>query len=120
MATIKQIRNFLVLAQELHFARAAETLGISQAALSAEIRKLEHDVGCQLFDRSDRWQIRLTDAGAAYLQHISPLPELLDNAREAARRAVRGETGELSIVVANTVYDSLDVGRFFASSPSAP
>ena len=61
MATFKQIRNFLTLAQELHFARAAETLGISQAALSAEIRKLEQDVGCQLFDRSDRWQIRLTD-----------------------------------------------------------
>ncbi|MBQ9804557.1 MAG: LysR family transcriptional regulator [Lentisphaeria bacterium] len=113
MATFKQIRNFLTLAQELHFARAAETLGISQAALSAEIRKLEQDVGCQLFDRSDRWQIRLTDAGSAYLQHISPLPELLDNAREAAKRAVRGETGELSIVVANTVYDSLDVGRLF-------
>jgi len=113
MATIKQIRNFLVLAEELHFARAAETLEISQAALSAEIRKLEQDVGCQLFDRSDRWQIRLTDAGTAYLQHISPLPELLDNAREAARRAVRGETGELSIVVANTVYDSLDAGRIF-------
>ena len=55
MATLKQIHDFLLLAEELHFARAAEKLGISQAALSLEVRKLEHSLGAQLFDRSDRW-----------------------------------------------------------------
>lgn len=113
MPTIRQIRNFLLLSSELHFARAAEKLAISQAALSSEIRKLENEIGCQLFDRSDRWQIRLTEAGQAYLQQVSALPDLLANAQESARRAARGETGTLSIAVANAVYDSLDVGAVF-------
>jgi DNA-binding transcriptional LysR family regulator len=113
MITIKQIHNFLVLAEELHFARAAEKLMISQAALSMEIKKLESSLGCKLLDRSDRWQIRLTDAGTAYFQQIRLLPQIMDKALDAARRAERGESGKLSVVVANVVYDSFDVGALF-------
>ncbi len=113
MATFKQISNFLTLASELHFARAAEKLGISQAALSMDIRKLEKSLNCQLFDRSDRWQIHLTEAGQVYCKQISALPELLATARRSAQRAARGETGDISVVVANAVYDLLDVGAIF-------
>lgn len=113
MATLKQIDNFLTLASELHFARAAEKLGISQAALSMDIRKLEKSLNCQLFDRSDRWQILLTEAGESYFQQVKSIPAMLQNARQSVQRAARGEIGNLSIVVANTVYDSLDVGAIF-------
>lgn len=113
MITLKQITNFLALAAELHFARAAEKLGISQAALSMDIRKLEKSLNAQLFDRSDRWQIHLTEAGNTYYQHVKNIPEQLGNARQSVQRAARGESGSISIVVANAVYDSLDVGAIF-------
>ena len=109
MVTLKQILDFLVLAEELHFARAAERLGISQAALSLEIRKLENSLGCSLFDRSDRWKIRLTEAGAAYRHRVRGVPGIVDGAAEAAKRAARGETGQLSIIVASTVYETYNM-----------
>ena len=109
MATIRQIEIFLHLAQVLHFNRAAEELGISQAALSKEIGKLEKSLGCQLFDRSDRWAIRLSSAGRAYQAAVATLPEMLDSARQLALRAARGESGELSVAIANLMYDYLQL-----------
>jgi DNA-binding transcriptional LysR family regulator len=109
MATIRQIEIFLHLAQVLHFNRAAEELGISQAALSKEIGKLEKSLGCQLFDRSDRWAIRLSSAGKAYQAAVSALPEVLNSAQQLALRAARGESGELSVAIANLMYDYLQL-----------
>ena len=111
MATIREIEIFLKLAQELHFSKTALLLGITQAALSKEINKLESSLECQLFDRSDKWNIRLTAAGKAYYEKIKGLPDLLSDAREHARRAARGEHGMLSISVANMVYDYLQLGN---------
>lgn len=111
MITIKQIRNFTALAEELHFARAAQKLGISQAALSNEIKKLENSLGCQLFDRSDRWMIKLTDAGMIYLRQIKSIPDTMDEAGQMARKASRGETGTLSIGVAGLIYDFVNIGQ---------
>ena len=109
MATIRQIEIFLHLAQVLHFNRAAEDLKISQAALSKEIGKLEKSLGCQLFDRSDRWAIRLSSAGRAYQTAVAELPELLHSAQQLALRAARGERGELSVAIANLMYDYLQL-----------
>lgn len=109
MATIRQIEIFLHLAQVLHFNRAAEELGISQAALSKEIGKLEKSLGCQLFDRSDRWAIRLSSAGRAYQTAVATLPEMLNSAHQLALRAARGESGELSVAIANLMYDYLQL-----------
>lgn len=110
MATIREIEIFLKLAEELHFGRTAVQLGITQAALSKEIGKLETSLDCRLFDRSDKWHIQLTAAGKAYLQEIKSLPMLLNNAREHAQQASRGESGTLVISVANLVYDHLHLG----------
>ena len=63
MVTLKQIRNFLAVSETLHFARAAEKLGIAPAVLSKEILKMEKTLGFQLFDRSDKRNICLTEAG---------------------------------------------------------
>ena len=111
MITLKQLTDFAVLAEELHFARAAERLGISQAALSNEIKKLENSVGCQLFDRSDRWMIKLTEAGDIYLRQTKDIPELMETSAQLARKAARGETGTLSIGVAGLIYDFVDIGQ---------
>ena len=110
MATIRAVEIFLKLAGELHFGKTASLLGITQAALSKEISNLEKSLNCRLFDRSDRWNIRLTAAGKAYYNEIKGLPELMTRADEHARRASRGERGMLAISVANMVYDHLQLG----------
>ena len=110
MITIREIEIFLKLAEELHFGKTASLLGITQAALSKEISKLEKSLEFRLFDRSDKWHIRLTAAGKAYLQRIKDLPLLLDGAREHAQQAARGESGMLAVSVANLVYDHLHLG----------
>ncbi len=111
MVTLRQLQNFLVLAEELHFARAAQRLGISQAALSNEIKKLENSIGCQLFDRSDRWMIRLTEAGAIYLRQVKGVPEIMNDAGQLARKASRGENGTISIAVSGLIYAYIDIGQ---------
>ena len=111
MVTLRQLQNFLVLAEELHFARAAQILGISQAALSNEIKKLETSVGCQLFDRSDRWMIKLTEAGTIYLRQVKGVPEIMEDAGQLARKASRGENGTLSIAVSGLIYTYIDIGQ---------
>lgn len=63
---LKQFRYVLTLADEGSFSRAAETLNIKQPSLSQYIKKIEKEVGMELFDRSGG-DVRLTDAGIAYI-----------------------------------------------------
>ena len=63
---LKQFRYVLTLADEGSFSRAAETLNIKQPSLSQYIKKVEKEVGMELFDRSGG-DVRLTDAGRAYI-----------------------------------------------------
>ncbi len=87
---LRQLRYFVCLADELHFGRAAERLGMAQAPLSQQIKLLESRLGVQLFQRTTR-RTRLTSAGDTLLRHARDLLDGLDRA-VAHTRAMAGET----------------------------
>ena len=93
---LRHLRYFIAVAEELHFTRAAERLHIGQPPLSHAIQMLEADVGAQLFERTKRW-VRLTEAGKLFLTDARRILALSEQATETARRAQRGEAGELRI-----------------------
>jgi DNA-binding transcriptional LysR family regulator len=80
--TLRQLRYFAVLGEELNYRRAAERLFITQPALSTAIKQLEHQFGVQLFTRNTR-EVALTDLGAAWLpqvqQAIAGVDAVVDN-----------------------------------------
>lgn len=93
---LRHLRYFIAVAEELHFTRAAERLHIGQPPLSQAIQALEADVGAQLFARTKR-SVRLTEAGKLFLADARRILALSEQAAETARRAERGEAGELRV-----------------------
>ena len=75
--TLKQLRYFVALAQDLHFGRAADRCAISQPALSVQIRDLEDTLGLKLFERQPR-ALRLTPHGDAFRERIRPILQSVD------------------------------------------
>ncbi|MEU3610324.1 LysR family transcriptional regulator [Streptomyces sp. NPDC035033] len=65
---LRQLEYFVAVAEERNFTRAAERVHISQSGVSAQVRRLEHELGAELFDRSAR-TVTLTAAGEAALAH---------------------------------------------------
>ncbi|RMR22711.1 hypothetical protein ALP90_102539 [Pseudomonas amygdali pv. ulmi] len=101
---LRHLRCFGVLAEELHFTRAAERLHIEQPPLSRTIKELEDELGVVLFDR-DRRGTRLTAAGAAFLQDTRRLFTVLEQARENAKAVAAGLRGSLRIAVSDGAVD---------------
>ncbi len=94
--SLRQLRYFLVLAEELHFGRAAERLNISQPPLSAGLRQLEEELGAKLFDRDNRGT-RLTSAGALYAERVTKILGQLDAAKIALGDIAGGREGSLTV-----------------------
>ncbi|MHC6224673.1 LysR family transcriptional regulator [Pseudomonas sp. X10] len=101
---LRHLRCFVVLAEELHFTRAAERLHIEQPPLSRAIKELEDELGVLLFDR-DRRGTRLTAAGTAFLQDTRRLFTVLEQARENAKAIAAGSRGSLRIAVSDGAID---------------
>jgi len=93
---LRHLRRFVVLAEELHFARAAERLYIEQSPLSRTIKVLEDELGVMLFHRGSRGT-RLTAAGTAFLQDMRRLFTVLEHARENAKAVAAGLQGSAYI-----------------------
>lgn len=96
---LRHIRAFLILAEELHFGRSAERLGITQARVSQLLRELERRLGQRLIHRTSR-QVALTPAGESFRDAIEPISDQLSDILrrfEAARETLEG-TLRLGIV----------------------
>ncbi|MGR2705755.1 LysR family transcriptional regulator [Pseudomonas sp. IB20] len=93
---LRHLRYFIAVAEELHFGRAAQVLGISQPPLSQQIQALEQEVGARLFERTNR-RVELSEAGRLFLHEARLVLAQVDKAADVARRAQLGELGELKI-----------------------
>jgi DNA-binding transcriptional LysR family regulator len=99
---LRQLRYFVAVAEELHFARAAERLRIAAPSLSQQIKSLEANLGTALFVR-DRRHVELTAAGRMLLPDAR---EILDLAARAQHRVV-GATGPLRVGYVSWLPDQL-------------
>lgn len=93
---LRQIQYAVAVAEELHFGRAAERLLVAQPSLSRQIRDLERDLGVELFERTSR-QVRLTAAGAAFLDSARRALAAVESSREAAVDAASGVRGTVTL-----------------------
>jgi DNA-binding transcriptional LysR family regulator len=115
---LRLLRSFQVLAEHGHFGRAASALHLSQPALSKQVHLLEEEVGAPLFDRG-RHGAQLTAVGRIFAEEVAPLLRHADGVLDRARRAARGDLGELRIgfgVVTRLLVPRL-VSRFRAAHP---
>lgn len=93
---LRTLHSFVVLAEEQHFHRAADRLHIAQPALSQQIKRLERDLGAQLFARTTR-RVDLTDAGRVLLTEARRVLASSERARSAVAHAASGELGSVRI-----------------------
>jgi DNA-binding transcriptional LysR family regulator len=103
---IRNLRHFCVLAEQLHFTKAARLLNVAQPALSHHIKQLEEELGAQLVERSNR-RVRLTPAGEVFLARTARILEELDQAARETARVGQGEAGSLVIGVVSTAVCSV-------------
>lgn len=103
---IKHLRSFVVLAQELHFGRAAQRLAIVQPALSMQIKLLEEELGVRLFERN-RHSVALTAVGALFLPEAQATLHQAAHAADVARAGGRGEIGRVRLGFVSSVLAEL-------------
>lgn len=94
----RHLRYFLVLADELNFGRAAQTLHITQPPLSRQIQQLEEEIGVALFNRTPKG-VELTEAGRQFREEAARVLAMSERATECARMAAQGRLGRLDIGV---------------------
>jgi len=96
MLDFRRLYYFVVVAEELHFTRAAERLHIAQPPLSYQIQQLERELGVQLFERT-RHHVQLTDAGQVLLDAARRIFGQVEQTVYAVRRVGQGEVGFLTV-----------------------
>jgi len=121
MASLKQIRYFLTVADLGSLTQAAARLFVAQPALSRQIALLEAELGFSLFLREARG-VSLTPAGERYRDRVAGVEQLLAAAAEEGGQLARGESGVLRLLHSSSIpAKSLlpAIGQFLAGSPAA-
>ena len=95
-----------VLAEQLHFTKAALLLNVAQPALSHQIKQLEEELGAQLVERTNR-RVRLTAAGEVFRDRAARILEQLDQAVRETARVGQGDAGSLVVGVVSTAVCSV-------------
>jgi LysR family transcriptional regulator, cyn operon transcriptional activator len=116
---LRHLRYLTAVVDHGSFTRAAQSLHVSQPALSQQIKELEDRLGVQLLDRSGR-KIHPTDAGTVYLRYARRVMEDLDEAARAVRDVEDLSTGSLRVGVTTSVAAYLIgpvLARFRSSYP---
>lgn len=103
---LKHLRAFVVLAEELHFGRAAQRLSVVQPALSMQIKGLEQELGVRLLERN-RHSVSLTEAGRVFLPQARATLHQAAHAADVARACGRGEIGRVRLGFVSSVLPQL-------------
>jgi DNA-binding transcriptional LysR family regulator len=102
---LRHLRYFIAVAEELHFARAAQRLHVEQSPLSRAIKELEDNLGARLFERTTR-NTRLTWAGQVLLEDARRVFAALDQARVNVTAAANGFRGVLRLALSDGIIPS--------------
>jgi DNA-binding transcriptional LysR family regulator len=117
---LRRLKCMSVLAEELHFGKAADRLGIAQPALTQQIQALERELGVELFHRTKR-SVKLTVAGRVTLNEALKTLQQAEKTVLVARQAGRGELGHIEIgYVGSAIFTSVlarAISRFRENNP---
>ena len=107
MIDLRPLRQFVALAEELHFGRAAARLHMTQPPLSQAMQALERELGARLFERTQR-SVALAPAGLALLPEVRRLLRAADDLPRQAQAAAAGLSGHLRLgFVSSIAYGPL-------------
>lgn len=114
---LRQLEQFVAVAELSSFTRAAERLHVVQSGVSASIQGLEHELGARLFERGPRG-VRLTQAGSALLPAARNTLDAARTARETVTRIATGVTGDVRLGTMASL-DAVDLPGMLAQLRSA-
>ena len=102
----RALKNFITLAETLHFTKTSEKVFIAQPALSRQIKELERSIGAQLFKR-DKRNVSLTKAGAYFKEVAQQTIDQLDYAIKRTKQIHLGEAGEVKIGYTHSIVQTI-------------
>lgn len=106
---LRQIRQFIAVAEELHFHRAAKRLNMSQPPLTTAIKKLEQEIGTELLNRSNK-TLNLTVAGKVFLAEAYIIIKQAEHAISLTQETANGIRGHLRFsYVGSALYGKLPI-----------
>src|SRR5579872_2934278 len=117
--SLRQLRVLMVVARHRSFTEAAKAIGLSQSAVSLNIRQVEQQLGLRLFDRTTR-RVQLTEIGAAVFSSSARLIDELDTVLREARDIGAQRRGTAVVAAVPSVVNRLIPGCIAACATEHP